>query len=370
VNNLRPDEVRKILVLNRNHIGDCLLTTPLLRALKRGFPRARLEVSVPRANWALLDTNPHVDEIVPRPERLRMGAKFKFAFEMRRRDYDLIISLQEKSMFYAWSAYYIGLRSRRRPLTVGFDHPRTRRLYGQSVVPLRRDQHEVYKYLDIAAALGCPMEPNPVLELEPAPEARDFAERFLNSRGVDTEARFIGVNPGGTKEEKRWPVERFAETADRLHQELALPVIIFGGKGDIDMATQISERMSHRPLIAAGRASLGDTAALLERCHFLVTGDTGPMHMAVAMAVPVVALFGPTSTVKFGPFSTLGAVLASDSSCPNCRKPCLHQISADECVEAALKMYHARSGRPVRSERSDRNDHVDRNDRSDRSDRR
>lgn len=351
MNNLRPEDVRKILVLNRNHIGDCLLTTPLLRALKRGFPRARLEVSVPKANWELLVTNPHVDEIVPRPERLRMGAKFKFAFEMRRRDYDLIISLQEKSMFYAWSAYYIGLRSSRRPLTVGFDHPRTRRLYGQSVVPLRRNQHEVYKYLDIAAALNCPLESNPVLELEPTPEARDFAERFVNSRGVDTDARFIGVNPGGTKEEKRWPVERFAETADRLHQELGLPVIIFGGPGDVKMATDIVERMSHRPLIAAGRTSLGDTAALLERCHFLVTGDTGPMHMAVAMAVPVVALFGPTSVVKFGPFTTLSTVLASDESCSSCKKSCLHQITADECVDAALKLYHARGGRRVRSDR-------------------
>ena len=66
---------------------------------------------------------------------------------------------------------------------------------------------------------------------------------------------------------------------------------------------------------------------------------------------PVVALFGPTSTVKFGPFTTLGSVLASEASCPSCKKPCLHEITADECVDAALKLYHARSGRRVRSDR-------------------
>jgi heptosyltransferase-2 len=350
VTEVHHSAIRRILVLNRNHIGDCLLTTPLLRALKRGFPRARLEVSVPKANWELLVANPHVDEIVPRPENRRLGAKIRFALEMRRRGYDLILSLQEKSMFYAWSAHFIGLANPRRPITVGFDHPRTRRLYGRNVVPVRPDQHEVCKYLDIAAALGCPLEANPVLELEATPEAREFAARFVASRGIDAEARFIGINPGATKEEKRWPPERFAEAADRLHAELGLPVMIFGGPGDTRLATEIVSRMAHRPMVAAGRTSLGDTAALLERCDFLVTGDTGPMHMAVALAVPVVALFGPTNPVKFGPYTTQCAVLRTTEPCGRCQHRCLHAMSTDAVVHAAIQLYQARSGRRVRSD--------------------
>jgi lipopolysaccharide heptosyltransferase II len=354
VQEVRLGDVRRILVLNRNHIGDCLLTTPLLRALKRRFPRARLEVSIPKTNWELLATNSHVDEIVLRPQIPSWGAKFQFAFEMRRRGYDLILALQDKSMFYAWTTCYIGLANRRRPVTVALDHPRTRAYYDHNVAPMRPDQHEVYKYLDIASALGCPRERNPVLELEATAESRERMERLIHSRGLDSDARFVGINPGATKGEKRWSVERFAEVGDRLHQELGLPVIIFGGPGDHEMASAIVRGMSHQPLVAAGRTSLGDTAALLERCQFLVTGDTGPMHMAVAMAVPVVALFGPTNPAKFGPFTRLKTILRHDEPCPSCTSRCLHTITPDEVVQASLKLYQApppRVGMDRRQER-------------------
>ncbi len=371
---VRLGKIRRILVLNRIHIGDCLLTTPMLRALKRRFPRAHVAVSVPEANRDLLITNPHVDEIVVRPKIKYWGSKIQFAIEQRRKGYDLIISLQEKSMFYAWTTAYIGLCNPRRPVTIALDHPKTRRFY-QHVSPVRSSQHEVYKYLDLAEMLGCPREPNPVLELEPTSEARTMVAEFVRNRGIDADARFIGINPGATEAQKRWPVERFAEVADRLHAETGLPIVIFGGPGDRELAASIVSRMAHHPLVAAGHLSLAGTAALLERCHLLVTNDTGPMHMAVAMAVPVVAMFGPTSPTKFGPFTTLGSVIRHEVGCDDCampvnessqgylpnvqkivrrsektprdrpnwldpaHPPCIHTVSADECVEAALKLY-------------------------------
>ena len=326
--------------MSRNRIGDCLLTTPLLRALKRRFPRAHLAVSVPPCNQDLLSTNPHVDEIVLRPEIKRWGAKIRFALQIRRGGYDLIISCQEKSAFYAWATWYSALCSPRRPVTVGLNHRLTRRWY-QHNVPVIPDQHEVYKYLDIAELLGCPRERRPVLELIPPRDAQERVAQILGEQGVHPDARFIGINPGGSTPDKRWPVERFAEVAERLHRELGLPVMVFGGPGDHDRASEIVAQMEHRPLVVAGRVSLGDTGALLERCQLLVTGDTGPMHMAVALAVPVVALFGPTSPIKFGPFTTLKTVLRHDYPCPACQLPCLHTIMPDEVVEAALKLYSA-----------------------------
>ena len=346
---MRLGDVRRILVLNRNHIGDCLLTTPMLRSLKRRFPRAHLSVSVPATNQDLLITNPHVDEIVIRPKLSSWGAKCRFAIEMRRQQYDLIISLQEKSLFYAWATFYAALFNRHRPVTAGLDHPRTRRRYQHSI-PVRPGRHEVYKYLDIAEALGCPRERNAVLELDPPSEARERVERFLAEHDVDADARFIGINPGGTKPEKRWPVERFAEVGNRLHEDLGLRVMIFGGPCDQEMAASIQRRLLHQPVVAAGRSSLGDTAALMERCRLLVTGDTGPMHMAVALAVPVVAMFGPTDPTKFAPFTKNRVVLRHETPCAACQLPCLHTISADECVEAALKLYAAPPGSRVRTD--------------------
>jgi heptosyltransferase II len=337
-------DAERILVLNRNHIGDCILTTPMLRALKRRFPRAQLTVSVPAANRDLVVTNPHVDEILIRPETQTLRTwhrKIQFGFELRRRRFDLIISLQEKSVFYGIVTWYTTLANREGPVTVALDHPRTRRWYQHTVRPELENQHEVYKYLDVAYALGCPKAPNPVLELEPTLSARERAERLLNSEGWDSDTRFIGINPGGTKPDKRWPPERFAEVADRLQEELGLPILIFGGSGDRGRATEIAERMSRPALVAAGRATLGDTAALIERCELFVTGDTGPMHMAVALAVPVVALFGPTNPAKFRPFTGLRTVLRHEKPCPSCTSTCMHTITAEECIEAALGLYSA-----------------------------
>jgi lipopolysaccharide heptosyltransferase II len=335
---VRLNNVKRILVLNRNHIGDCLLTTPLLRALKRRFPSAHLVVSIPASNGDLLGTNPHVDEILIRPKLSSWAAKVRFALEMRRRNYDLIISLQEKSMFYAWATWYTTLFNRNSPVTVALHHKRTRRWY-QYNVPVRADQHEVHKYLGIATALDCPRDRNPVIELTPTVEAREQVEDLLSSNGFDSDVRFVGINPGGSTADKRWPPERFAVVADRIHEETGLPVMIFGGPSDQRRANEIARLMTHRPLIVAGRASLGHTAALLERCRLLVTGDTGPMHMAVAMAVPVVALFGPTNPLKFGPFTRLKTILRHEMPCAECTHPCLHTITAEECVEAALKLY-------------------------------
>lgn len=349
---LRLGNVRSILVLNRNHIGDCVLTTPMLRALKRRFPRARMVVAIPDGNRDLISTNPHVDEIIERPDISNWGSKVNFAFEVRKREFDLIISLQEKSTFYAWASQAVCAFNKTAPMTVALDHPRTRRFYQHTIRPVRVDQHEVYKYLDVAAALGCPRDRNPVLELQPPDSAHERIDRFLLERDVDPEERFIAINPGGTKPDKRWAVERFAQVADRLHAELGLTSVIFGSQGDYRRGAAIAAQMSsHQPVVACGQLSLGETAAMLERCRFMITGDTGPMHMAVALAVPVVALFGPTSPVKFGPFTSLRTVLKHEQPCPTCNAPCLHSITADECVEAALKLYTAPPAPKKRVER-------------------
>lgn len=344
---MKLGKLRKILVLNRNHIGDCLLTTPLLRALKRRYPRARLCVSIPQSNHDLLANNPHVDEIVFRPEINSWAAKFAFARQIRRQGYDLIISLQEKSNFYAWATRFSTLLNPKPAVTIGLDHPRTRRHY-QYNVPVLADRHEVYKYLDVAELLECPSDLNPVLELSPPAAARQRMGEWVSFEGFDPDQRFIGINPGGTKPDKRWIPERFAAVADRLHEELGLPAVILGGGNDREAAERIRAAIaSHTPLVSAGKTTLGETAALLERCRLLVTGDTGPMHMAVALAVPVVGLFGPTDPAKFRPFSTSSRVLRHEAPCSDCaerrRLPCLHTITPDEVVEAALGLQASRS---------------------------
>ena len=146
-------------------------------------------------------------------------------------------------------------------------HPRTYLFYDH-LIPVEPEQHEVYKYLAVASLLGCPRERNPVLELEPTPESGRAVDRLLGIRGFDADTRFIGINPGGSKANKRWGTEQFADVGNRLSEALGLPVMILGNSGDLERATEIAEHMTTRPLVVAGRASLGDTAAMLEHCRF------------------------------------------------------------------------------------------------------
>ncbi len=333
----RLQNVRDILLLNRLHIGDCILTTPLLSALKRRFPAARLTLAVPAGNRALIRANPHVDEIIERPPTDRWVAKLRFILEVRRRRFDLIIAAQEKSVFYGWVAATQRWLNPRRPVTLSLSHPRTRRFY-EFAAPMIADQHEVLKYLNLADALGCPRDPNPVLEFTPPRSVRLKVQTLLNRTLGDESARIIALNPGATTADKRWTTAGFAEVGDRLGREYGLPVVIIGGPGDTLRADEIRSMMKTAATSTAGLLDLDETAALLERAEVLVTGDTGPMHLAVAVATPVVAMFGPSSPGKFGPFTRNAVVIRHARPCSDCQRPCLHTILPEEVCEAVARL--------------------------------
>jgi lipopolysaccharide heptosyltransferase II len=328
---------RRILVLGRSHIGDCLLSTPAIRALRRRFPAASLDVAIPRSNLDLLAANPYLDELIFRPRRGDWAGKMRFARRVRRRGYDLVVSFQEKSLFYGWVA-----RCSNAPHRISLHHPRTQAYY-TITVPFGPRIHEVEKYLALARAVGCRVDGTSLDLVTPA-SARTNVARFLRSQGLEDDMRFVGLTPGATKRQKRWPADRFAEAAAALIGELSLPAVVLGGRYDVRIAHAIAERMPARPIVLAGKTSLAETAALLERCRLLLTNDTGPMHMASALAVPVVAIWGPTSAEKFAPAGTRSTVVRRDEPCPRCVHPCVHAVTVDDVVTAALAQDAAVAG--------------------------
>src|SRR5262249_20810847 len=124
--------------------------------------------------------------------------------------------------------------------------------------------------------------------------------------------------------------------------------VVLGGRYDARIAHSIAHRMTAPPIILAGKTSLAETAALLERCRLLLTNDTGPMHMASALAVPVVAIWGPPSAEKFAPAGTHSTVVRRTEPCPKCDRPCVHAVTVDEVVTAALAQDAAIAGRDPR----------------------
>jgi lipopolysaccharide heptosyltransferase II len=319
-----------ILVLNRIHIGDCLFTTPALRALRAGFPRARIVVTVPESNRDLFLANPSVDEILPRPRR-GLRAKQAFLRAVRERGFDLVISFQERTLFYALATRRSGAKMSVATLywpTRPFYRRVGRRVFGE---------HEVEKYATLVEALGLPRPSTPP-ELHVCAEHAAAAERLLREKGWRDGERLIGLNPGATQDRKRWPPERFAAVGDRLAADHGCRIAVFGGPGDRELAERVTREMAAPAVSLAGCLRLGETAAALRRCALVISNDTGPMHMAAALGVPVLALFGPTPPNQFGPLGPHQTVLRARGGCPDCPPPCMHGISVEECLAAAERM--------------------------------
>jgi ADP-heptose:LPS heptosyltransferase len=332
---------QRILLLNRIHIGDCIFTTPAIRALRDAYPDAWIVAAVPHAHADLLRFNPCIDALIWRPVR-NWWRKWEFVREVRRQQFDLIVSFQEKSVFYGLTAWYAGARQ-----TLSLQHWRTRRFY-QRTVPWPHHLHRIERYLTLAAAVGATAG-SPHTELHVGAANHERAEAILRERGVGPREPIVGLNPGSTEAERRWPPERFAAVGDRLAEVAGARILLFGGRGDRAMTSEIARLMTTPAINLAGETGLLESAALMERLDVFISGDTGPLHMAAALGTSVVAMFGPSrpelAAPRFGAAGGRARILRNEESCGVCEGPCLHTISAEECADAALDLLAARTPR-------------------------
>ena len=165
----------------------------------------------------------------------------------------------------------------------------------------RTDIHQVEAYLEVLRHIGVAHPVHQGLEMYVDEAARQSAECCWQQAGVGEHPRVIGINTGGSWPTKRWMVEGYAAFADLLRREDYLPVF-FGGPTDVPMVEEISARMATRPLCFTGKLSLPELAALLGRCAAFVSGDSGPLHIAVSQHVPAVAIFGPSNPIRYAPY--------------------------------------------------------------------
>jgi lipopolysaccharide heptosyltransferase II len=222
------------------------------------------------------------------------------------------------------------------------------RLYS---LPLRAEGtvHEIERNLDLArlvSAKNMPAESHPEVRLSDTD--REAAGRILREWGISRGALLVGMHPGsGSLRFKRWKPARFAELADRLVSELnAVPVII-GGADERDVADFIGSNADHEVFDAVGMTSLKQTAALIERCTAFVSNDTGLMHIAAALDVPVAAVFGPTDPGRTGPYGERHIVLRSREQCSPCYRGrqvrcdhlrCMEAVSVDDVMAAVTRL--------------------------------
>ena len=313
----RPGAVKRILVRGTNWIGDAVLTTPALAALRARFPQARIALLAKPAVAELLQCHPAVDDIVlyrdPGPHA-GLGGKLSLAIQLNRGRYDLAVLFQNAFEAAAVTAL-AGIPNRYGYATDGRSLLLTHRV---PLTPKTRRKHQVEYYLELLKPLGLPVGPAaPTLRTTPGEDAA--AVKHLEAFGVKPDQVVIGLNPGSVYgSAKRWLPERFAQVADRLAAEHAACVLIFGGKGEEELGIAIAGMMTAPTIVFSGRTTVRQLMALIKRCRLFLTNDTGPMHVAAAFNVPLVAIFGPTNPVTTAPYGPGHELVRHPVECSPC----------------------------------------------------
>jgi ADP-heptose:LPS heptosyltransferase len=310
---------QRILIIKPGAMGDLLQLTPTIRALHTRFPSARIDIMVGNnASIDLFRYHPDIADILvydQRGEQRSFGALFSLWRQIRGRSYDLVINFQ-RSNLKTWF-----LTSAAFPCRILVYH-KTR----TNVV------HAVQDHLKTLEPLGITPDGDE-LDLYLADEHRRYATALFESRGLDKRP-VIALNPGASHPVNRWSVAQFAALADKISAELHASVIIVGGGGDTVLAHEIARLSSCPPLVLTGTTSLLQLGAVLEKSALLVSGDTGPMHLATAVRTPVIALFGAADPERTGPVGAGNRVIQSAGlACVPCRSRICRAAHQMECME-------------------------------------
>ncbi|MCP4007477.1 MAG: lipopolysaccharide heptosyltransferase II [bacterium] len=288
------DAPRRILVCAPNWLGDVLMATPALRALRRAHPDAEISISA-RANLvALIAALPGVDHTLPAAQKGWAAARAQ-ASTLSAQGFDWAVLLPDSSTV-ALPPFLARI-----PLRAGYAREPLRRLLINRAVPLPRQAGKrlpismIERYLRITRAIGCP-DAGLSLDLEVHSKDREAIAKRLEAAQVDSRESLLVVTPGANfGASKLWPAEHFAEACTRLRTCHGLRAVLAPGPGEEPVARQIAELADGAALVLDEPCtSLLELAALIERATLVLSNDTGPRHMAVALATPVISLLGPT----------------------------------------------------------------------------
>jgi heptosyltransferase-2 len=328
-----------VLVIGPNWIGDAVMSTPALANLRRGVPKATIDLLVPSRVAPLFDDHPHIDRVVLRDERRLWRSRLAQVMALRRRRYQMVLVLPN-SFHAALDARLMGS-----PIRLGYATDGRRWLLTHAVPAAEgRSSHQIDAYLRLVAALGLPIVQRLPM-LAPTMRAETEAEQLWATQGWGHEDQVIGICPGAAfGPAKRWWPERFAALADRLIASGGFRVVFFGSADEVPLVELIRAQMTHEAASLAGRDTLGSFMALAARCAVVIANDSGPMHIATAVGTRVVALFGPTDPHRTAPSAAPAVVLHRDLACSPCFRtacpysdhPCMRFIEVDDVYRAVL----------------------------------
>ncbi|MFH1878856.1 MAG: glycosyltransferase family 9 protein [Candidatus Omnitrophota bacterium] len=300
-------DIKTILLITLNNLGDIILTTPVLERLSSLFPEARIDVITGEPGKAVFSGHHAVREVNTH-RRGNLRRRVEQIIMLRKMKYDVVVDLKNSLLPYlAGAKYHSGLFRPR------YSGPR----------------HKVFEHLsklsfiDKNAAYGEPVFFIPVTEED---------RRFAGGITSDKRGKIVIINPGAKSHLKRWPAVKYAALADRLISELKCEVIITGNEDDKDTVKECLSRIKGKVEDLSCKTTLGALYQLMKTADLVITNDSAPLHVAGAAGTPVIALFGPTDEKKYGPLSRKSAVIKPPVPCRPCGKALCGKGPAEGCI--------------------------------------
>ena len=351
------DEMRSVLIRAPNWIGDAVMCTPALMDVREAWPQATITLLARPSIAQLLKGHPAIDDIIVYDHKgchAGIWGKRTLIQTLKKREFSAAILFQN-----AFEAALLAFLAKI-PKRFGYATDGRRFLLSQPVqLPGdKRTYHQVHYYQGLLKGLGWKVRSRtPSLSL--LQEEEEQLSMQFPELSLDDDCLLVGINPGSIYgSAKRWLPERFAATAERLvesFEEDSVPrrkvrCVLVGGDGEESLGETIASRMQHKPIILSGKTSIRELMGVIKRCGLFITNDTGPMHIADAFGVTLVAIFGSTDPRNTSPFENGQALVRHAVRCSPCLlrhcpidHRCMTRISIDDVFHAATTQYQRTS---------------------------
>ncbi len=306
--------IRKILIVTLSNLGDVVLTLPVFEQLHEAYPQATLDVIVGESAKMVFEGDARIRKIVCLNKKASLNDKWRFLKSIRQEKYDIVIDLKRS---------LLGLGSGAR--------------YRNSYLAGGRHAHRAEKHLaSLKGLIGNRSTPKWLESLKTS-GGLDFS--------VDFEKPTMVAAVGSKSDIKKWPAVHYAQLLDRLANERGFQIVLIGDKSDTKDAERVQAAMKHTAFNLCGRTTFSQMAQIIARANLVVTNDSAPLHVADALKVPLLALFGPTDPIKYGPRGVRSAALSRKIFCSPCEKAqcrygheCLNLLAVDQVFDKAIQI--------------------------------
>jgi heptosyltransferase-2/heptosyltransferase-3 len=351
----KPGSTERILLIRPDHLGDVLLATPAIHALRAAQPEVEIHMLVGPWSADVIANYPEIDQVLTLPfpgfsrepnDSLRSPYELalRASRQLRWIGYHRAVIMRPDHWWGALLAYLAGI-----PERIGYNHADVAPFLTTTLS--HRYDHAVVQNLRLVEKWTGVTQPEDAVFRFPVNDAdRAYVEGYLQEWGIRPSQPIIGFHPGSGTWIKRWQDDRWAYIADILAEQLDAPAVFTGGDHELPMVRRIVARMKQPACIMVGDTRVGQLAALFARARVVLGPDSGPLHLAAAVGAPTVTLFGPADPAEFGPWGSRQKhfVLTSDIGCRPCRvldwgdddpafHPCVRDINAAQVLDAARR---------------------------------